>query len=169
MKERSPDNGPFRVIEGGKKELREHNRLRAEPSSGGTNVQRVRQLSPSLDEYLRQPPADRAERMSLLEKISRELWDLPAGGADPRDVALQRTKAKVGEFPRTENYNWKEATDQQIEWDERFALEYASAVGENMAAIEEQRQKLSDLEDHLTEEATKAYGDDGDFKPRTED
>jgi hypothetical protein len=80
---------------------------------------------------------------------------------------LQRTKEKLGEWPRTENYNWREATDEQIGWDELFTMEYANAIGEKIVAIEDQDRKLSELEDHLASEAAQAYGND-DSKPRSE-
>lgn len=110
------------------------------------------------------------ERMRLLGQIYNELWGLPTGGADPRNTAAQRNKEKHGDRPRGDGLTWMDATDEQIEWDERYEMELANAIGEKMAAIEEQAQKLAGLEDHLTGEAAKAHRDDGnDTTPRPEE
>src|ERR1700731_1682904 len=153
MQEKPPDDRNFRVIEGGKRELREHKKTRDEPTQWDTNIARVRKLAPSLDTYLAEPPVDRVERKRLLEKIYNELWALPAGGADSRNAASQRNKEKHGERPRGEDSSWMDTTDEQIAWDERYEMEFAYAIGEKMAAIEEQEAKLVGLEDHLNREA----------------
>jgi PAS domain-containing protein len=161
----SEDTPRFRVIDGGKKELRELGKRKTEPTEWDRNIARVRTFSPSLDQYLTQRPTDRLERMILLRRIRDELWAMPAGGADTRNTASQRNQEKHGKRERTKNYLWQDATDQQIAWDERYTMEYANAIAEKMTAIEQEELKIRGLEDHLTEEAAKAYGDNDDFKP----
>jgi hypothetical protein len=165
MSEKPPENGTFRVIEGGKKDLREHGRQRTEATSWDNNIATVRKFSPSLDQYLRQQPVDRIDRMILLERVRNELWALPLGGADPQSAALQRNEEKHGKRPYTPNAGWRDATDEQIAWDEAFIMEYANAIAEIKTAVEEQDQKLWGLEDHLEDEAAKAYRDDDEPEP----
>jgi hypothetical protein len=162
-----PEKPPgFRVIEGGKKELKQHDKHKAEPTTWDKHIARVRTLCPSLDQYLRQPPADRIERMILLEQIRKELQALPAGDRDSLDAARHRMTEKFGEYPRTHFFSWRDKSDEQIEWEERYELEFANAIGEKMEATEEQEQKLGMLEDHLTNKAEKAYRDE-DSGPRS--
>lgn len=167
MPEKPPDNRTFRVIEGGKKVLRERDRQRSEATSLDHNAATVRKFSPSLDQYLKQKPVDRIDRIILLERIRNEFWALPLGGHDPQRAALQRNEEKHGKRPYTPNAGWRDATDAQIAWDEGFIMEYANAIAEMKTAVEEQDQKLWDLEDRLESEARNAYRDDDEPRPHS--
>jgi hypothetical protein len=162
MREKPPDDRNFRVIEGGKKELRQHDRQKPERTARDANIARARKLSPSLDRYLAQRPADKEERQLLLTNISRELWELPkVGGPDARNAAWPKAESKFGARPRVEGqFTWRDATEEQVGWDEQYMLEHANAIGEKLVAMEDQESKLRDLEGHLTRGAEKFYNED---------
>jgi hypothetical protein len=155
----------FRVIEGGKRGLKTQSRQTPESTSWERHIARARELSPALDQYLRQRPADRIERITLLDAIQKEFWKM-ADTADARAAARERNKAKLGERPDTGVYGWQNASDAQIAWDEGLCMEEANAIGEKVAATEKRAGKLERLEDHLTREAAKAHSeDDADARP----
>jgi hypothetical protein len=170
MKE-SPSGKPnLRVIEGGKKELKTLPRNKEASDPRRANIELVRKLSPSLDSYLSQRPTDREERMRLLFDISQELWKLPAGGADAGNAALKRNREKLGERPRHAhaNFTWRDTTDEQLDWDEQFALEHANAVAEKIHATFEQQRKIDKLEDDLSDAVARHYAEDNSNLTRDE-
>jgi len=163
MKEGPSDIPNLHVIQGGKKELKELPRSQEAADARRANIERVRKLSPSLDLYLSQRPADREQRMILLQKISDELWKLPVGGRDPRDAAWKRTEEKLGKYPPHPIpgfHMWFDKTDEQIAWNEQYTLEHANAVGEKMNLIAEQQRKVGQFEDFLTDAAARHYADE---------
>jgi hypothetical protein len=160
MKEKPPEERNFRVIEGGKRELKGKGGSE-EPSRRNENLALIRKLSASLDKYLTSRPADREERVILLDQIYHELWALPSGGANPRNAALRRTEAKLGKRPITGNY-WRNPTDEEITWSEHYAMEHANAVGEKMMMEIKLQRKLQDLENHLSTKAARAYDEGGE-------
>ena len=151
----------LRVIEGGKRGLKEHERPNTNLTPLEKNLGRVRQLSPALDRYLTQPPADRIERIELLGEVTRELAKLtPSDENSAYNVAARRTREKFGERPVTGEYHWRLRTEEQVAWDGQECLEWANAIGECLAAADEQRAKVRGLEEHLDREAAKFYSDE---------
>lgn len=157
MKEKPPDKPHLRVIEGGKRDLRElaPRVIAADPRI--SKIDKVRTLSPALDRYLKHRPEENPDVLGLLREITDEFWKLPGGGADTRNAAYARTEAKLGPWPRTASYHWLTANDAQVAWDEAFTLEYACGIAEQLDATAEHERKLNNLERHLDKAAERHY------------
>ncbi len=100
--------------------------------------------------------------MRLIHNISEELSKLPAGGADAGNAALKRNREKLGERPRHThaNFTWRDFTDEQLAWDEQYALEHANAVAEKIHATFEQQRKIAKLEDDLSDAVARHYAEE---------
>jgi hypothetical protein len=170
MREGPSDKPDLRVIEGGKKELRELPRNTEAVDPRRTNIEKVRKLSPSLDLYLSHRPQDKEERIGLVQKLNDELQRLPAGSPVPYEAVRKRTIEKFGDRPPNPQgaFTWRDRTEEQVEWDEKQALEWANLVAERMEAMAEQQRKVEKLEDHLTDAAARYYRDE-DSNPSNED
>lgn len=154
----------LRTIQGGKKDLKDRETHRAEPTAWDRNIAKVRGRSPALDAYLTKRPMDRIARLEAILGVWQSLRQLVQHDVGLELTGRLRVEQKFGERPRPKEAFWSDATEEQVAWDEKYVFEIANAIAEKMTAIEQQAKKLGGLEDHLTTEAAKAYGDGEESK-----